>query len=313
LAPTSPTPTECRIADYCRHLERVRGLRSSTVATHAGTVREFLRFLDHDTRPEGLRELRIADVDAFVTKVARGVGRGRMSGVTATLRSFLRFLAATGKGSAGLDAQVESPRLWRSGRLPRALAWEQVRAFLRSIDRGTPKGRRDYAIFLLIATYGLRTGEVRALGLDDLVWRTRQIRLPRPKVGVPLRLPLTDEVGTALLDYLQRDRPVATCRHVFLRVESPLGPLGPHAIGHAFRAWTRRAGIAVPDRGGPHSLRHALALRLLREGAALKTIGDLLGHRSAEATGVYLRLDVGDLRDVALPLPPGKAPEEVQS
>lgn len=313
LAPTLPTPTERRVADYRCHLERVRGLCSSTVAMHTGTVREFLQFLDHDNRPDGQRELRIADVDAFVAKVARRVGRGRMSGVTATLRSFLRFLAATGEAPAGLDAQVESPRLWRGGRLPRALGWEQVRAFLRSIDREIPTGRRDYAIFLLIATYGLRTGEVRALGLDDLVWRSRQIRVPRPKIGTPLHLPLTDEVGTALLDYLQRDRPVVTCRHLFLRVVAPLGPLGPHAIGHAFRTWTRRAGIALPECGGPHTLRHALAMRLLREGATLKTIGDLLGHRSAEATGVYLRLDVDDLRDVALPLPSAAATEEVQS
>jgi integrase/recombinase XerD len=312
LMPTVPTPTERMVADYCHYLERVRGLSSSTIVMKSATAREFLLSVNHDARPEGLQDLRIPDVEAFVAKIGRRVGRGRMAGVTAALRTLLRFLAVVGEGPAGLDAQVDSPRIWRGERLPRALPWETVRAFLRSIDRTTQKGRRDYAMFLLIATYGLRASEVRALDLDDIAWRARQIHVQRPKVGTPLLLPLTDEVGTALLDYLRRGRPPATCRQVFLRVEIPLGPLGRGAVGDAFRTAARHAGIALPVRGGPHSLRHALALHLLREGAALKTIGDLLGHRSAEATGIYLRLDVDDLRDVALPLPPTAAAEEVQ-
>ena len=185
--------------------------------------------------------------------------------------------------------------------------------FLSSIDRTTSKGRRDYAMFLLVATYGLRASEVRALDLDDIAWRVRQIRVPRPKVGTPLLLPLTDQVGAALLDYLRCGRPASTHRRRFLRVEFPLGPLGLGAVGDAFHTWARRAGIRLPARGGPHCIRHALALHLLREGASLKTIGDLLGHRSAESTGVYLRLDVDDLRDVALPLPAAAAPDEVRS
>ncbi len=312
LAPTPPTPTERQVADYRRYLERVRGLCAGTIAMHAAMITGFLLFLDHDARPQRLHELCAADVEAFVTKAGRCVGRSRMGQVTATLRTFLRFLAATGEGPAGLDAQVESPRIYRGERLPRALPWETVRAFLRSIDRTTPKGRRDYAMFLLVATYGLRASEVRALGLDDVAWRARQIRVPRPKIGTPLLLPLTDEVGAALLEYLRRGRPASAHRRLFLRVEFPLGPLGPGAVGDAFRTWTRRAGIRLPARGGPHCLRHALALHLLREGASLKTIGDLLGHRSAESTGVYLRLDVDDLRDVALPLPAAAVSDEVR-
>jgi site-specific recombinase XerD len=312
LAPTPTTPTERRVADYRRYLDRTRGLCAGTIKMHAGTITGFLRFLDHDVRPQRLHDLRADDIEAFVAKVGGDVGRSRMGQVTATLRTFLRFLAAAGEGPAGLDAQVDSPRIYRGERLPRALPWETVRTFLRSIDRTTPKGRRDYAMFLLAATYGLRASEVRTLGLDDVAWRTRQIRVPRPKVGTPLLLPLTDEVGAALLEYLRRGRPDSTDRHLFLRVEFPLGPLGRGAVGDAFRAWARRAGIRLPARGGPHCMRHALAQHLLREGASLKTIGDLLGHRSAESTGVYLRLDVDDLRDVALPLPAVAEPEEVR-
>ena len=307
------TATQRRVADYRRYLDRVRGLCPGTITMHAATITGFLRFLDYDARPQQLRELRVADIETFVTKADGRVGRRRMGQIAGTLRTFLRFLAATDEGPPGLDAHVESPRVWRGERLPRALPWETVRTFLRAIDRSTPKGRRDFAMFLLVATYGLRSSEVRALDLDDIAWRDRQILVPRPKVGTPLLLPLTDEVAAALLDYLRNGRPASVHRRLFLRVEFPLDPLGLGAIGGAFHTWAQRAAIRLPDRCGPHCMRHALAVHLLRQGAALKTIGDLLGHRSAEATGVYLRLDIDDLRDVALPLPAATAAEEVLS
>ncbi len=312
LVPTPTTATERRVAAYRQYLERDRGLGAGTITMHAATVTRLLRFLDHDVRRQRLHDLRAADVEAFVAKVGKDVGRGRLGQITAILRTFLRFLAATGEGPAGLDAQVDSPRIYRGERLPRAIPWETIRTLLYSIDRTTPKGRRDYAMFLLVATYGLRASEVCALCLDDVAWRTRQINVPRPKVGTPLLLPLTDEVGAALLEYLRGGRPDSTHRHLFLRVTFPLGPLGLGVVRDAFHTWARRAEIHLPDRCGPHCIRHALALHLLREGASLKIIGDLFGHRSAESTGVYLRLNIDDLRDVALPLPAGAEPEEVQ-
>jgi integrase len=186
--------------------------------------------------------------------------------------------------------------------LPRALPWPTVLAFLNAIDRSTVVGRRDYAMFLLIATYGLRTSEVVALSLDDLEWRAQRIRVPRSKVGRPLILPLTKEVGAALVDYLQHGRPDLAHRQVFLRVRPPAGTLKPTAATEAFQNWTRRSGLPISFQG-PHCLRHSLAMHLLRQGTPLKTIGDLLGHRSAESTCVYLRLHVDQLRDVALDLP----------
>lgn len=310
LAPAATTPTRVRVAAYCRHLESVRGLASSTVARHGGTVSEFLRFLDLDARPKQLRRLKVADIEAFISLAGRRLGRVSMQHVTATLRSFLRFLAAAGEVALGLDAQVDSPRCFRGERLPRALPWENVRSLLRSIDRSTPKGRRDYAMLLLIATYGLRVSEVAALKLDDVSWRSRQIRVPRPKVGTPLLLPLTDEVATALMEYLRLGRASSSHRHLFLRVRIPPGPIKSTAVCDAFDAWAAGAGIPhPPGSGGPHCLRHSLAMHLLRQGASVKTIGDLLGHRSAESTCVYLRLQVEDLRYVALPLPGPVAPE----
>jgi integrase len=157
-------------------------------------------------------------------------------------------------------------------------------------------------LFLLITTYGLRTSEVAALRLDDIEWRAARLRVPRPKSKTPIVLPLSKEVGAAIADYLRRDRPNIAHREVFLRVRAPAGPLLPTAVTNAFQTWTRRGHLAIPYQG-PHCLRHSLAVHLLRRGTSIKAIGDLLGHRSSEATCVYLRLHVDDLRDAALEVP----------
>jgi integrase len=163
-------------------------------------------------------------------------------------------------------------------------------------------GRRDYAMLLLVTTYGLRSGEVVGLRLEDIEWRADRLRVRRPKVHAPLVLPLTSEVGAALLDYLQNGRPKEPYREVFLRVRAPVAPLKRTALTQALRGWVRRSELPIPF-AGAHCLRHSLAIHLLRQGTSLKAIGDLLGHRSAESTCVYLRLHVEDLRGVALPLP----------
>lgn len=309
LACAPPSPTSQLIATYRTYLERVRGLAPATVNRCATIAADFLHFLHLDHHPQRLGELDVAQIDAFMTKTGQRLGRISMQKVAAVLRSLLKFLATEGKIPPGLEELVESPRQYRGERLPRALPWDDVLVLLRSVDRSTSKGRRDYAMLLLIATYGLRVGEVARLELDDIAWRDQHIRIPRPKVGTSLLFPLTDEIASALLDYLRHDRPDSIHRRLFLRVREPQGPIESTAICDAFDAWVTRAGIRLPHLGGAHCLRHALAMHLLRQATPIKTIGDLLGHRSVESTGIYLRLDVEDLRDVALPLPSAVEPE----
>ena len=303
LVGTATTPSEELIRAYRAYLERVRGLAPRTVRQHARLTGDVLRFLTYDERSLGLRGLQVAEIDAFVAHVGARVGRITMQNVVMILRSFLRFLAAHGQAPTGLAQQIESPRRYRDERLVRALPWDDVRSLLRAVDRSTLKGRRDYAMLLLIATYGLRVSEVASLDLDDVVWRARVIHVPRPKAGTPLAVPLTDEVASALLDYLHHRSPTVGHRRLFCRVRVPPGPIQATAVSDAFDVWAARAGLRVPTIGGPHCLRHSLAMHLLRQGTPLKTIGDLLGHRRVESTGVYLRLHVEDLRDVALSLP----------
>lgn len=302
LAPPTETQQQKLVATYRAHLDQVRGLVASTQVHHASTAFELLTFLGYEENPRALKTLKPRQIESFIKKVAPRVCRETLQHTVAHVRSFLRFLVGCGVIADGLDDSIDTPRVYRGERLPRSLSWTTVQSFVAGIDRSTSMGRRDYAMFLLITTYGLRTSEVAALRLDDIEWRTSRLRVPRPKMKTPIVLPLTKEVGAAIIEYLKRDRPDLPHREVFLRMRAPAGPLAPTAVTEAFQAWTRRAGLAIPYQG-PHCLRHSLAVHLLRQGTALKAIGDLLGHRGAESTCVYLRLHVEDLRDAALEVP----------
>ena len=311
------TRIEQRVAAYGTYLQQVRGFAPSTVAHHGRTVGEFLAHIGYEKHPTRLAALDRQDLDTFLCIVGPRQSRASLQHVVARLRAFLRFLASDGEIPTGLDTQIDTPRVYRGEKLPRALPWDTVRALLHSIDRSTPLGRRDCAIFLLMATYGLRACEVVTLTLDDVEWRAGRLRIPQRKTRGSLWLPLTDEVGSALLDYLRHGRdalnvrrqrvpfrgaPPRSYRELFLRCRTPAGVLKPTAVTEAFQAWSKRSGLAIPFRGA-HCVRHSYAVHLLRSGLSLKTIGDLLGHRTLESTCVYLRLAVDDLRDVALPLP----------
>ena len=305
LAATAPTPGE-RLSDaYREHLRQVRGLATSTQAEYRRVALKLLDFLGFDHDPAVLTTLDGPQLDAFVRSMARGCGLSKLQNRVSFLRSFLRFLAGRGDIVAGLDQSFDSPRVPRPECLPRALPWETVLAFLAGISRDTATGRRDYAMFLLIATYGLRSSEIAALLLDDISWRSAQFRIQRPKVLAPISLPLTDEAGAALADYLRNARPQSTHRAVFLTLRQPTRPLSTRGIQSVFSRRIVAGGLSTEGRLGPHSLRHALALRLLRQHASVKVIGDLLGHRGVASTGVYLRVHEEYLRTVALELPAG--------
>lgn len=298
----TPTVTTALLAAYARFLADVRGLVPSTVGDHVDTAKAFLAQLGEAPTPARLAAVTTQDIEAFMRARGPQVGRGTLQHIASQLRGFLCFLALRGFLDAALAEAVDTPRLYRGERLPRSLPWSTVQAFLQAIDCRTAKGRRDYAMFSLIATYGLRACEVVALTLDDIDWRAAQLRIAQRKTGQLLQLPLTDAIGDVLVDYLREARPPLPFRQLFLRQRAPAGVLKPTAVGEAFQYWRARSGLAIPFQG-PHCLRHAYAVHLLRGGTPVKTIGDLLGHHSAESTCVYLRLAVEDLREVPLALP----------
>jgi integrase len=163
-------------------------------------------------------------------------------------------------------------------------------------------GLRDYAIFLLIATYGLRVSEVVAITLDDIYWRQSRLHIRQSKTSSFLELPLTNEVSFAIMKHLKRTPPPSPHRKIFLRMRAPIGALKRTAVGRAFHSMVRKSSLSISCQG-PHCLRHSLAVHLLHNGTPLKTIGDILGHRAATSTATYLRLATQDLREVPLPVP----------
>jgi site-specific recombinase XerD len=289
--------------EYANHLRDVRGFAASTVCHHRYASQCFLNHLKAKKIPLG--SIQPKDVETYVNQTGKRLSRASLQHDIAALRGFLRFLATDGRTPTGLDRRIDTPRLYRFEQLPRALPWDTVTSLLRSIDTTSAMGHRDYTMFLLIATYGLRASEVVALSLDDIRWRQGVLRIHQRKTSSPLELPLTNEVLAAIVKHLKRTPPPAPYRRVFLRMRAPIGVLKPTAVTEAFQALVRKSGFSIPYQG-PHCLRHSYALHLLKNGTPLKTIGDILGHRTAESTSMYLRLATGDLREVALAVPGGR-------
>lgn len=287
---------------YEAALQDLRGLAPGTIRQHGTTAAQFLAHLDYQIAPERLAGVTASDVEAFVRETGQRLSRASLQHTVAQLRGFLRFLASNRLVRPDLDRQIDTPRVYRQEHLPRSLPWPTVRRLLQSIDRGTRQGLRDYTMLFLIATYGLRACEIVALTLDAIDWRGRRLHVPLRKTGTPLVLPLTDAAGTVLLRYLRRARPASPHRQLFLRERAPAGVLKPTAVTEVFQKWVRRSGLPIPFQGA-HCLRHSYAVALLRRGVGLKTLGDLLGHRTAESTCAYLRLATDDLREVALAVP----------
>lgn len=300
-------PLEREVANFSVHLRETRGLAEATIQRHASQLRSFLRFLRFERDPSRLPRIQLVQIEGFLRQAARTNNRFSLQQIVATLRAFLRRQHEQGLLSRPLHLQIDTPRVYRGERLPRALPWEQVRTFIQSIDRSEPFGRRDFTLLYLAAAYGLRSGELVRLTLDDIDWRGRTVRVLQTKTRQALQLPLTDEAANVLIDYLRKARPQSVHRQLFLRMRAPIIPLQPASVHDVLEHRLRSSGLNLPP-FGTHVLRHSFATRLMRQGLNLKTIGDTLGHRDVESTSVYLRLNVDDLREVGLPvplLPPG--------
>ncbi|MBI4306633.1 MAG: tyrosine-type recombinase/integrase [Chloroflexi bacterium] len=302
VAAPEPPPFWSHVGPYATYLTDVRGFSRSTLHSHLATATRFLEHLKQHSTEIDLSKLSISDLESFIVVEGQRLGRGSMQHVVAHLRGFLRFLVMKGQLRPGLEVQVDTPKRYRLEQLPRALPWETVGSLLDAIDRKTAVGRRDFAMFSMMATYGLRASDIVTLPLDAIHWRKDEIWINQRKTGQLLTLPLTDAVGGALLEYLRKARPQFPYRQLFLSVRAPVHPVGNTALGVAFGYWVRRSGVEAPH-FGPGCLRHSYAVHLLRQGFSVKTIGDLLGHRLAESTCVYLRLAIDDLREVALSIP----------
>jgi len=286
---------------YENYLEKERGLAPVTATRYWPFIRRLLveRFGDAPLR---VAELVPDDVSRFLLRHARS-GSPRVARLMVTaLRSFFRFLFLRGETAGDLAGAVPAVPAWRLAELPKHLTPEEVEQVVRACQRDTPVARRDHAILLLLARLGLRASEVIALELDDVDWRAGVLKV-RGKGRHHDCLPLPADVGGALATYLRHHRPPCTTRRLFLRARAPhRGFANPSSISTIVCRALTRAGLQ-PDFKGAHVLRHSLATGMLRAGASLIEIGEVLRHRAANTTAIYAKVDVQGLRTLALPWP----------
>jgi site-specific recombinase XerD len=299
------------VDDYNAWLRDLRGLHTETRTKRATSALRFLSFLGARGDQESLARLDVHQIDGYLLQhCCGGLSRASIEDRVVCLRDFLRHLHRRGCTACDLSGTVIGPRIYEHEGIPSALGAEEVRKVL-EVTRSdlSPTGLRDYAILMLLATYGLRATEIVRLRLEDIDWRRGILRVCHAKTGTHSELPLMAEPGNALLRYLEKGRPHNNYREVFLRVLAPRRPFKAGSILNCVTgARLRAAGVVPQGRKGPHAFRHARAVSLLRSGVPLKIIGDVLGHTTAQATADYLKLATEDLRAIGLELPSGVSP-----
>jgi integrase/recombinase XerD len=275
-----------------------RGTRDHTLYNYSIPIRALLRCCGEDPSKLDARRLR-----QFVLKQSRRTSWTVAKRCTTALRMFLRFLIAEGRCRAGLLGAIPVLAHWRLASLPRCLPPEDVERIVESCDTSSPTGKRDRAILLLLARLGLRAGDIVQMRLRDIDWKDAWIHVSG-KGRRHTRLPLTREVGQAIVEYVQKVRPPAPTDVLFLRSRAPFrGFRGHPTVSVIVAGAMRRAGVQRPGRGAAHLLRHSIASLLLRHGASLQDISALLRHRCVETTQIYAKVDVKGLQQIAQPWP----------
>lgn len=293
-------PREDLLQAYSLYMERARGLAPASIASHVWFLRPCLQELGIATNAD-VGSLTARAVSRYVERHAGDGGATTARIMCSRMRVFLRYLHCEGFLADDLTGAIPSIRRTSNERLPSYMPIEEVERVLKGCDRSTATGRRDYAILMLLARLGLRACEVARLRLDDFDWRAGQFTV-RGKGRKTATMPLPPDVGAAITSYLQHGRPRSDSRQLFLRAVAPhTGFQGAPAVQTVARSAIERAGITGLARRGSHAFRHSLATGLLRSGATLTEIGQLLRHEQQDTTRIYAKVDLDSLRPLGLP------------
>ena len=288
---------------YEHYLRKDRGLADNSVHVYVPFVRDFLSTQTIKAGSLSQDAFDTLNIRSFLVAQTKGRSDEYTRLVATWLRSFLRFLFFIGETARDLSSSVPMVRKYRLSAPPSFLSPEQTERVLAATDRSTSTGRRDYAVLLLLARLGLRAGEVVLLELGDIRWRSGEIVI-RGKGRMLDHLPLVCDVGEALAAYIRLDRGVSSSKQVFLRTWAPrIGLTGPAAVGHIVRKALARAGVRRAGRGAAHLFRHGLATKMIRRGASIAEIAEVLRHRSQNTTAIYSQVSFEALRTVAQPWP----------
>jgi site-specific recombinase XerD len=291
-------PFEDQAPGFLRYLREERGLREATIYHYGHRLNGFADYLKR-SGIISLTELSPALLASFVVDTAPKLARTGKRDLCGVIRVFLRFCHRQQVLAKDLSGAVEMPQAYRLADVPRSITWDEVRRMLEAVDRRTALGRRDYAILLLLVTYGLRAHEVAKLTLDDIDWKRERLQIPERKASHWTAYPLANVVAEALIEYLRSGRPQTQDRHVFFRVLAPQSPITNGAVSATVAAYLRKAGVQV-RRPGAHTLRHTCVQKLIEAEFPLKTIGDYVGHRSPQSTEIYSKVAISALREVAM-------------
>lgn len=297
-------PYDELLGKFASYLRMERGLTVNVVESYSKVAGRFLRKHFGGRRPT-LRDLRTHDVTEFVRRKSRSAGIGTSKAQVTALRAFLRWLHVRGEIDLDLADCVPAIACWRQTSLRRGLDDAEISRLLRSCDRRTPVGRRDYAVLLLMVRMGLRAGEVARLMLDDIDWKTAEMSV-RGKGRKYAQLPLPHDVGEAIAGYLRRGRPNHPSRNVFLRSRAPFTALEQPAVTTLARRTFQKVELRSPQRGA-HVLRHTAATQMLRRGGSLCEIAQILRHSHIDTTAIYAKVDLVSLRELAQPWPGGES------
>jgi integrase/recombinase XerD len=287
-----------QVPGFFSFLRQERGLRETSLVHYGHYLRLFETYLGR-IGLTSLADLTPAILSAFLINEGRSLSKTSVTGLCSSLRVFLRYLHREGIIKQDLGGTIESPRRYQLSDLPRSISWEEVRRMLEAVDRRTALGKRDYAILLLLVTYGLRGCEVADLKLDDIDWGRERLLVSERKAGHHTAYPLSSVVGEAIVDYLKYARPTTSERHLFFNIMAPRAPMTPNGVSLCATRYLYKAGIQV-GRPGSHTLRHTCVQRLVDAEFSFKTIGDYVGHASPSSTQVYAKISVEALREVAL-------------
>lgn len=286
------------LTSFCDWMRRRRGTKDSTLGTYSISIRNLLKHVGDDLQRLNARNLR-----QFVLDTSRLQGLAATKNCTTALRMFLRFLIAEGKCDVNLDDAIPIVAQWRLSSLPRYLPSADVEQIIASCDLGSPVGRRDHAILLLLARMGFRAGDIVQIQLEDIDWKGAWISITG-KSRRQTRFPLTQEVGQAIISYLQEGRPPTDTAALFVGCRAPFLAFANHcAISVIVARAMRRAGVHCPSGGAAHVLRHSVATSMLREGISLQDIAVILGHRTITTTQIYAKVDRPILQQIAQPWP----------
>jgi site-specific recombinase XerD len=292
------TPIDVLMERYTRYLAEERGLSVVSIHVYEEVARAFL---NHTTESGELHPERLttAQVTEFVLAESRRCKVASAKAMTTRLRALLRFLYLEGLTPIALAGAVPSVASWRLTSLPKALPPEEVTRLLKSCDRRTAVGRRDFAVLMVLSRLGLRAGEVAGLQLSDIDWRRGELVI-RGKANREDRLPLPVDVGEAIVGWLTRGRPHCASQAVFIRVRAPQRGLGSTGVSTIVMRACDRVGR---DRVGAHRLRHTAATEMLRAGGSLVEVGQVLRHHGRDVTSIYAKVDRKALAAVVRPWP----------